>query len=87
LLVTPDFHHWHYASDNEAIDRNYDAHYAFLDYVFDTVVTSRRSFRNATAWPATTCRTVSSGSSCFRSAATRNPPRRRRTSRSRQPGL
>jgi len=44
LLVTPDFHHWHHASDDEAIDRNYAAHYAFLDYLFGTAVRSPRSF-------------------------------------------
>jgi sterol desaturase/sphingolipid hydroxylase (fatty acid hydroxylase superfamily) len=44
LLVTPDFHHWHHASDDEAIDRNYAAHYAFLDYLFGTAVTSKNKF-------------------------------------------
>ncbi len=38
LIVTPDFHHWHHASDDEAIDRNYAAHYAFLDHLFGTAV-------------------------------------------------
>jgi sterol desaturase/sphingolipid hydroxylase (fatty acid hydroxylase superfamily) len=38
LIVTPDFHHWHHASDDEAIDRNYAAHYAFIDYLFGTAV-------------------------------------------------
>ena len=36
LVVTPDFHHWHHASDREAIDKNYAAHYAFLDRLFGT---------------------------------------------------
>jgi sterol desaturase/sphingolipid hydroxylase (fatty acid hydroxylase superfamily) len=36
ILVTPDFHHWHHASDKEAIDKNYAAHYAFLDRIFGT---------------------------------------------------
>ncbi|WP_426700542.1 sterol desaturase family protein [Rhodanobacter sp. Col0626] len=44
LIVTPDFHHWHHASDDEAIDRNYAAHYAFLDYVFGTAVKSKNKF-------------------------------------------
>ena len=44
VLVTPDFHHWHHASDDEAIDRNYAAHYAFLDYLFGTAVTSKKKF-------------------------------------------
>ena len=38
LIVTPDFHHWHHSSDDEAIDRNYAAHYSFLDYLFGTAV-------------------------------------------------
>jgi sterol desaturase/sphingolipid hydroxylase (fatty acid hydroxylase superfamily) len=38
VIVTPDFHHWHHASDDEAIDKNYAAHYAFLDYLFGTAV-------------------------------------------------
>jgi sterol desaturase/sphingolipid hydroxylase (fatty acid hydroxylase superfamily) len=44
ILVTPDFHHWHHASDDEAIDRNYAAHYAFLDYLFGTAVKSKKKF-------------------------------------------
>lgn len=44
LVVTPDFHHWHHASDDEAIDRNYAAHYAFLDYLFGTAVKSDKRF-------------------------------------------
>ena len=31
LIVTPDFHHWHHSSEREAIDRNYAAHFAFID--------------------------------------------------------
>lgn len=44
VLVTPDFHHWHHASDDEAIDRNYAAHYAFIDYLFGTAVKSKNKF-------------------------------------------
>jgi sterol desaturase/sphingolipid hydroxylase (fatty acid hydroxylase superfamily) len=44
LIVTPDFHHWHHSSDTEAIDRNYAAHYSFLDYLFGTAVKSERKF-------------------------------------------
>lgn len=44
VLVTPDFHHWHHASDDEAIDRNYAAHYAFLDHAFGTAVKSKNQF-------------------------------------------
>ena len=44
LIVTPDFHHWHHASDDEAIDKNYAAHYAFLDHLFGTAVKSKNTF-------------------------------------------
>lgn len=44
LIVTPDFHHWHHSSEREAIDRNYAAHFAFLDYLFGTAVQSERRF-------------------------------------------
>ncbi|MBX3606011.1 MAG: sterol desaturase family protein [Piscinibacter sp.] len=45
LIVTPNFHHWHHSQDDEAIDRNYAAHFAFLDHLFGTAVQSER------AWP------------------------------------
>ena len=38
LIVTPDFHHWHHSSDEEAIDRNDAVRYAFLDDLFGTAV-------------------------------------------------
>jgi sterol desaturase/sphingolipid hydroxylase (fatty acid hydroxylase superfamily) len=44
LIVTPDFHHWHHSQDTEAIDRNYAAHYSFLDYLFGTAVKSKKQF-------------------------------------------
>lgn len=44
VIVTPDFHHWHHASDEEAIDKNYAAHYAFIDYLFGTAVKSTKQF-------------------------------------------
>lgn len=44
VIVTPDFHHWHHSSDREALDRNYAAHYAFLDYLFGTAVKTDRRF-------------------------------------------
>ena len=46
LIVTPDFHHWHHASDDEAIDRNYAAHYAFIDHLFGTAVKADRKLPN-----------------------------------------
>jgi sterol desaturase/sphingolipid hydroxylase (fatty acid hydroxylase superfamily) len=42
IIVTPDFHHWHHSSDTEAIDKNYAAHYAFLDYLLGTAVRTDR---------------------------------------------
>jgi sterol desaturase/sphingolipid hydroxylase (fatty acid hydroxylase superfamily) len=44
LIVTPNFHHWHHAQDPEAIDRNYAAHYAFLDHLFGTAVKADREW-------------------------------------------
>lgn len=45
IIVTPQFHHWHHASDDAAIDRNYAAHFSFLDYLFATAV------RHQPQWP------------------------------------
>jgi len=42
IIVTPNFHHWHHARDEEGLDRNYAAHYAFLDHLFGTAVRSGR---------------------------------------------
>ncbi len=44
LIVTPNFHHWHHSQDQEALDRNYAAHFAFLDYLFGTAVKSDRTW-------------------------------------------
>ncbi|HEY9104773.1 sterol desaturase family protein [Chitinimonas sp.] len=44
VFVTPDFHHWHHSSDDEAIDRNYAAHFSFIDYIFGTAVDSEKQF-------------------------------------------
>ena len=46
LIVTPNFHHWHHSQDQEALDRNYAAHFAFIDHLFGTAVQSDRE------WPA-----------------------------------
>lgn len=40
IIVTPNFHHWHHSQDTEAIDKNYAAHFAFLDYIFGSAVKS-----------------------------------------------
>lgn len=45
IIVTPQFHHWHHASDKAAIDRNYAAHFSFIDYLFKTAV------RGQDKWP------------------------------------
>ncbi|MGM9425130.1 sterol desaturase family protein [Hydrogenophaga sp. MI9] len=44
LIVTPNFHHWHHSQDQEALDRNYAAHFAFLDHLFGTAVKSEREW-------------------------------------------
>jgi sterol desaturase/sphingolipid hydroxylase (fatty acid hydroxylase superfamily) len=44
VIVTPNFHHWHHAQDDDAIDRNYAAHFAFLDHLFGTAVQSDRKW-------------------------------------------
>src|SRR4051812_19557915 len=44
VVVTPDFHHWHHSSDDVAIDRNYAAHYAFLDHLFGTAIKGQKGF-------------------------------------------
>lgn len=44
VIVTPDFHHWHHSSDDEAIDRNYAAHFSFIDRLFGTAVDSEKKF-------------------------------------------
>lgn len=46
VVVTPNFHHWHHSQDPEAIDRNYAAHFAFLDHLFGSAVQSDRR------WPS-----------------------------------
>lgn len=38
IIVTPQFHHWHHASDEAAIDKNYAAHFSFIDYLLGTAV-------------------------------------------------
>lgn len=42
VIVTPDFHHWHHSSEQAALDRNYAAHFAFLDRLFGTLVKSEQ---------------------------------------------
>ncbi|KQW36237.1 sterol desaturase family protein [Rhizobacter sp. Root404] len=44
VIVTPNFHHWHHSQDDAAIDKNYAAHFAFIDYAFGTAVKSDREW-------------------------------------------
>jgi sterol desaturase/sphingolipid hydroxylase (fatty acid hydroxylase superfamily) len=44
VIVTPNFHHWHHSQDKEALDKNYAAHFAFLDYLFGTAAESDRKW-------------------------------------------
>jgi sterol desaturase/sphingolipid hydroxylase (fatty acid hydroxylase superfamily) len=44
VIVTPNFHHWHHSQDKAALDRNYAAHFAFLDYLFGTAVNSEKKW-------------------------------------------
>jgi sterol desaturase/sphingolipid hydroxylase (fatty acid hydroxylase superfamily) len=44
VIVTPDFHHWHHSSDDVAIDRNYAAHFAFIDHLFGTAIKGQTGF-------------------------------------------
>jgi len=46
VIVTPNFHHWHHSQDKEALDRNYAAHFAFLDYLFGTAHKADRPWPN-----------------------------------------
>jgi len=44
VIVLPQFHHWHHASDKAAIDRNYAAHFSFIDYLFGTAVKGQKEW-------------------------------------------
>ncbi|WP_371764675.1 sterol desaturase family protein [Massilia sp.] len=44
VIVTPDFHHWHHSSDDVAIDKNYAAHFAFIDHILGTAVKGQTGF-------------------------------------------
>ena len=44
MIVTPNSHHWHHAPDDMAIDKNYTADYAFIDYLFGTAVKTDDKF-------------------------------------------
>lgn len=47
LLVTPQFHHWHHSSDQAALDRNYAAHFSFIDYLLGTAVKTDKELPDA----------------------------------------
>ncbi|MFP5392692.1 MAG: sterol desaturase family protein [Gammaproteobacteria bacterium] len=44
LIVTPDFHHWHHSSDDIAIDKNYAAHFSFIDHILGTAIKGQTGF-------------------------------------------
>ncbi|WP_339388927.1 sterol desaturase family protein [Vibrio caribbeanicus] len=44
IIVTPQFHHWHHSSDKAAIDRNYAAHFSFIDYLLGTAVKGQKEW-------------------------------------------
>ena len=44
VIVTPNFHHWHHSADTERIDRNYAAHFAFIDHAFGTAHKAERKW-------------------------------------------
>ncbi|MCK5726485.1 MAG: sterol desaturase family protein [Thiotrichaceae bacterium] len=44
IIVTPQFHHWHHSSDKAAIDKNYAAHFSFLDYLFGSAVKGQKEW-------------------------------------------
>ncbi len=44
IIVTPQFHHWHHSSDKAAIDRNYAAHFSFIDYILGTAVKGQKEW-------------------------------------------
>lgn len=44
IIVTPQFHHWHHASDEAAIDKNYAAHFSFIDYLLGTAVRGQKEW-------------------------------------------
>ncbi len=45
IVVTPNFHHWHHSRQAVALDRNFAAHFSFLDYLFGTAL------RTDDLWP------------------------------------
>jgi sterol desaturase/sphingolipid hydroxylase (fatty acid hydroxylase superfamily) len=47
IVVTPQFHHWHHSSDQEALDRNYAAHFSFIDTLLGTRVKSEKPWPDA----------------------------------------
>jgi sterol desaturase/sphingolipid hydroxylase (fatty acid hydroxylase superfamily) len=46
IIVTPQFHHWHHSSDEAGIDKNYAAHFSFIDYLLGTAVKGQKEWPN-----------------------------------------
>jgi sterol desaturase/sphingolipid hydroxylase (fatty acid hydroxylase superfamily) len=42
VVATPLFHHWHHASEREAVDKNFAVHLPFIDALFGTMHLPRR---------------------------------------------
>ena len=38
LIATPEFHHWHHSSEDEAVDKNYAAFLPIYDKLFGTLI-------------------------------------------------
>lgn len=47
LIVTPQFHHWHHASDREGLDTNYAVHFSFIDRLLGTAARSKEEWPSA----------------------------------------
>lgn len=42
VLATPEFHHWHHSSEDEAVDKNYAAFLPIYDKLFGTLIMPKR---------------------------------------------
>ena len=42
LIATPEFHHWHHSSEDEAVDKNYAAFLPIYDKLFGTLIMPNR---------------------------------------------
>ena len=42
LIATPEFHHWHHSSEDQAVDKNYAAFLPIYDKLFGTLIMPNR---------------------------------------------